>query len=129
MIIMEILIVKNNYKKYYKKNWTNINFRTFINNKMIITYNDNTYYVGEIDKTNGVYDIDCIDTVYINYLFEVCKIYKIKDLTIQEYDLLNSNDSILINIGINYIIQRHRWKSITKKEFKIIRNGFINIKT
>ena len=126
---MEILIVKNNYKEYYKKNWTNINFRTFINNKMIITYNDNTYYVGEIDKTNGVYDIDCIDTVYINYLFEVCKIYKIKDLTIQEYDLLNSNDSTLINIGINYIIQRHRWKSITKKEFKIIRNGFINIKT
>ena len=126
MITMEILIIKNNYNP----DWSGIKFRVFTNNKIIVVEKNYTYY--DI-KTDGIwsdsYDVNSIETIYINYLFRIFKVYKIKNLTVQEYDLLNSDDSTLMNIGMNYIIKRHRWKSITKKEFKIIRNEIFNIQT
>lgn len=123
---MEILIVKNNYNP----DWSGIKFRVFINNKIIVVEKTHDYYdIKTDDIWSDSYDVNSIETIYINYLFRIFKVYKIKNLTVQEYDLLNSDDSTLIDIGINYIVKRHRWKLITKKEFKIIRNEFINIKT
>jgi hypothetical protein len=119
---MEILIVKNNYK------YDGVKFRIFTSNKIIILLNDNTYYIKKISEiTDLSCNINCIKTIYTNYLFKMYKLYKIKNLTIQEYDMLNSNDLTVVDIGINYVVPRYRWKSITKKEFKLIRNEYINI--